>query len=706
MNELTDHQIEITPLKHSTKEVSLVWRNLSYSISQTSRCFFNPIQKVKDNEHVIVQNQCGRVKSGELVAVIGPSGAGKTTLLECLAGRRQRGMSGSVYVTGSSDNETTLALLGQHDFLLGRLTVRETLTFAARFKSPSSDVNELVNSVLKQLNMTSCASHLAIKCSGGERKRLSIGIELIAKPQILILDESTSGLDSQSALYCIKFLEHLTIENDLAIIASIHQPSASLLSIFHKLLILSNDGHLLYFDTVKKLHPHLESLGFTCPLLHNIADYAVELASGIHGEDSIKKITEFAQSSTGEFSTSVDEESVKVTKMIERMQQATRAAFLHHTSVLILRTFVVTLREPWLNFLRFFAHILLAIVVSYLYSGDVGQADGCVHTLNQIANREFNQNFVAFIDVIQHEEGRVIDNISHHFFSLMFLMFTSLMVTVMVFPLEVTVFVKEHKNGCYSIASYYLAKTIADAPFTLFNTVIYTIITYYWTGQVHETSRFVLTMFCFVLISFIGQSIGMLVGAIWALKPDQAVFVAPISQLPFVLLSGFFIKIPSMPGIIQIVSYTAYMRYAFQLVVQMVYGLNRCSAHNILNETVNECAVFGRLQKIVQGADIDISTIMTYLSMNTYDKAEYANTLPELEKDLMTLNARYANATLNYTMTATQLNMTFYQDSFVMNLFSVTDDTLYTNMTALILFIFVIRLAAYFALSNKASQRK
>lgn len=725
MNKLNNHQIEIQPLKTSTKDVSLVWSNLSYTVDQTSRCLprFNKSTKPIGTRNVIVKNQSGRVQSGELIAIIGPSGAGKTTLLECLAGRRNRGVMGSVYVAGSSGDETTLTLLGQDDFLLGRLTVRETLTYAAKFKSRSSDVNELVDSVLTQLNMTSCASHFSMKCSGGERKRLSIGIELIAKPNIMILDEPTSGLDSQSALSCVQFLERLATENHLAIIASIHQPSASLLSIFHKVLILSNEGQLLYFDTVKKLHSHLASIGLTCPPLHNIADYAIELASGVHGAESINKLIALQHSSpddpslcsieTYEDSLSkeegdalIAEQRVNVKKLVDRMHQATQASLAHHTWILTVRTFYVTLREPWLNFLRFFAHILLAIVVSYLYSGNVGEADGCLHTLKQITNLDFNHDFGTFINRMQYEEGRVIDNISFYLFSLLFLAFTSIMVTVMVFPLEVTVFAKEHKNGCYSIGAYYFAKSIADAPFTLFNSALYTIITYYWTGQIQETSRFGLAMFTFIAISFIGQSIGMLVGALFALKPDQGVFVAPVSQLPFALLSGYFIKISSMPKAVQIFSYTSYLRYAFELALQTTYGLNRCSPHIILDEIVNECDVLGRLGNIVRGAEIDVSTITSFLSFKIYNKPEYSNQLSELEGELVKLNARYANATLNSTMNLTDSKVSFYQDSFVMNLFNITDDTLYTNVIALALFFFGIRLAAYFALRDKAVQKK
>lgn len=105
-----------------------------------------------------------------------------------------------------------------------------------------------------------------------------------------------------------------------------------------------------------------------------------------------------------------------------------------------------TLREPWLNFFRLFAHTFLALCVGFLYSGNVGQADGCLYTLKQTMSSKIDQNFGSFVDRITNEEGRVRDNIAFHSFSLMFLVYASMMVTVMVFPSEVTVLIKEHKK--------------------------------------------------------------------------------------------------------------------------------------------------------------------------------------------------------------------------------------------------------------------
>lgn len=168
-------------------EISLEWHHVSYSYEKSFK--FWPNKPSVDGRTVIVQSQSGRVKSGELVAIIGPSGAGKTTLLECLTGRRKRGLCGSVYVAGG-DLETSLSMLSQSDFLLDRLTVAETLTFAAKFKlGNSNNVKDLVDSMLLQLKMKDIASQLAFRCSGGERKRISIGTELISQPKILVLDE-------------------------------------------------------------------------------------------------------------------------------------------------------------------------------------------------------------------------------------------------------------------------------------------------------------------------------------------------------------------------------------------------------------------------------------------------------------------------------------------------------------------------------------
>jgi ABC-type multidrug transport system ATPase subunit len=118
--------------------------------------------------------------------------------------------------------------------------------------------------------------------SGGEMRRVSIGIELVAAPDVLVLDEPTSGLDSVSAARLIKLLKSLTEdqENQTTIIASIHQPSSALYHSFSQICLLSNGRQLYFGPGGTRPAEYFASQGRPCPEGYNVADHLLEIASG------------------------------------------------------------------------------------------------------------------------------------------------------------------------------------------------------------------------------------------------------------------------------------------------------------------------------------------------------------------------------------------------------------------------------------------
>lgn len=191
------------PVNERTIEVS--WHNLVYTVDRTS-IVDRVIDKVRGNEsksRTILKGLTGYFRSGNLTAIMGPSGAGKSTLLECVSGFRKKGLSGDVRITGSSSIK--IGLIAQNDQLLNQLTVKEALLFASKlknYKQQNKELEEVIvednyaenqsnNSstyhemlarhVMKQLGLEVCADTRSGSCSGGQRKRLSIALELISK---------------------------------------------------------------------------------------------------------------------------------------------------------------------------------------------------------------------------------------------------------------------------------------------------------------------------------------------------------------------------------------------------------------------------------------------------------------------------------------------------------------------------------------------
>lgn len=134
----------------------------------------------------------------------------------------------------------------------------------------------------------------AESCSGGQQKRLSIALELIHSPTILILDEPTSGLDSVSCLQCVSLLRDLAhnVEQPMAIAASIHQPTARILQNFDRLYVIATNGQCMYDGPTDQLVSYLSRFSLTCPTYHNPADYVLEIASADYGAESTKQLVD------------------------------------------------------------------------------------------------------------------------------------------------------------------------------------------------------------------------------------------------------------------------------------------------------------------------------------------------------------------------------------------------------------------------------
>ncbi|KAJ1942669.1 hypothetical protein GGF37_003009 [Kickxella alabastrina] len=243
----------------------LSWSNLNYDVKTKQ-------QGVRR----ILHNLSGNIYSGELVAIMGSSGAGKTTLLNVLAGRVQEGsLHGNIQFNGTKRNPHTfkrlLAFVEQDDLMFPQLTVEETLKTSADLrlsneKYTKEEKRDRVNMVMRQLRLThvkdtAIGGYGTRGVSGGERKRVSIGSELVTDPSILVLDEPSSGLDSSSAEMVVSLTKEMSRERNLCTLMTIHQPSAEMVAKFDKLILLAQ-GKLVYMGPASQALPYFESLGF------------------------------------------------------------------------------------------------------------------------------------------------------------------------------------------------------------------------------------------------------------------------------------------------------------------------------------------------------------------------------------------------------------------------------------------------------------
>ncbi|KAI9552420.1 ABC protein [Daphnia sinensis] len=547
---------------HDGASFNLSFNDLNYSVGKG--------RKTKKVLHKI----SGSFKSGQLTAILGPSGAGKTSLMNILAGLKKSGIEGQVCVNGAQREFKTFrkesAYVTQKDHLLTNLTVDEYFIAAAHLKLGNNVSNKekisTVKNILKTLGLTS-SQYKRVSClSGGERKRLSIGLELIDNPSLLFLDEPTSGLDSSSSLQCVALLREIA-RSGRTVVATIHQPSSRLLSHFDHLYIVAS-GSCIYQGPVGSLVSYLKVMDLNCPSYHNPADFALDVASGEYGEVLEKLISGIENGRNIYHDSSVptssasprdsqdtgfsDDDEEQVT-MLEGLPKKSKVGTAHRplhaapfhmqVTVLLGRTWKTIWREKILSAMRLALHVVVAMLVGLLYW--------------QIGD----------------DAAQIFNNVGLVFFNMLFIMAAAMMPTVLTFTLDMEVLIREHLNQWYSLKAYYLAKTLADIPFQIIFPIVYLVPVYFMTNQPMSLERFGLLLVIMIWMSLLGQGLGLFFGATFDIQ--AASFLAATSTVPIFLLSGLFITFNSIPSPLRWLTYFSFARYGFEGSMLSIYAYDR-----------------------------------------------------------------------------------------------------------------------------------
>ena len=285
-------QEEFTKTNSSnTDTMSLGFNNLNiwaFNKKRTGCC------KSKNELKWILHNLSGKFEPGTLTAIIGPSGSGKTTLLNFLSQRLEASnqkMNGDIYINGEKMKNidkvrSKIGYVTQFDSLLPKSTLFESFTFAANLIYNNilskEEISDIVESMINQLRLEKCRNSFigseAIRgLSGGERKRVAIGIELIGNPSLLFMDEPTTGLDASTALEVIEVAK-LLIGQKKTIITTIHSASFEILNCFDNIITMIS-GHIVYWGPPKGIPIYLSNIGLKMPAKTNPADYMMRVVN-------------------------------------------------------------------------------------------------------------------------------------------------------------------------------------------------------------------------------------------------------------------------------------------------------------------------------------------------------------------------------------------------------------------------------------------
>ncbi|KAJ3217449.1 hypothetical protein HDU67_007919 [Dinochytrium kinnereticum] len=300
---LNESKLIVAPLANEWDGVMIdvTVENLTISITPSKQRLCKKNAAV-EQDGCILDGISTSFRAGELNVIMGSSGAGKTTLLNALMARNMEfGRSsrrGNAQITGRilygglplqpSEVSVLCSYVCQDDLHhLPALTARETLRYAALLRLPSSmTVREKIaraEEVLLELGLKDCADvpvgdEMTKGLSGGEKRRLSIGIQTITNPKVLILDEPTSGLDAFSSHMVMLTLKRIAATGK-TVICTIHQPRSDLVDLFDNLVLLARGGKLVYSGPMHKTLAHFTELGYTLPPHTNPADFFLDLSS-------------------------------------------------------------------------------------------------------------------------------------------------------------------------------------------------------------------------------------------------------------------------------------------------------------------------------------------------------------------------------------------------------------------------------------------
>ncbi|CAG7865434.1 unnamed protein product [Brassica rapa] len=566
----------------------LSFKDLTYSVK--IKKMFNPLpccgssdgDDMEMNTKMLLNGISGEAKEGEMMAVLGASGSGKSTLIDALADRiAKESLHGSITLNGevleSSLHKVISAYVMQDDLLFPMLTVEETLMFSAEFRLPRSlskkKKQARVQTLIDQLGLRNAATtvigdegHRGV--SGGERRRVSIGIDIIHDPIILFLDEPTSGLDSTSAYMVVKVLQRVAKSGSI-VIMSIHQPSYRILGLLDKLLFLSR-GNTVYSGSPTDLPRFFSEYGHVIPENENKTEFALDLIRELEDSpEGTKTLVDFHKQwrakqtlnhTTRNYNVSL-KDAINASISREKLVSARRAGpeILRDRSSggeTNLKSTFQTFANP------FWTEILVIAKRSMLNSRRQPELFGI-----RLGAVLVTGTILATMFYKLDNSPRGIQERLGFFAFAMSTTFYTCAEAIPVFLQERYIFMRETAYNAYRRSSYVLAHTIISLPALVILSATFAATTFFAVGLAGGSEGFLFFFLTILAAFWAGSSfVTFLSGVVSHVMIGFTVVVAILAY--FLLFSGFFIARDRIPLYWLWFHYLSLVKYPYEGVLQ------------------------------------------------------------------------------------------------------------------------------------------
>eukprot|EP00257_Ricinus_communis_P019111 XP_015578001.1 ABC transporter G family member 21 [Ricinus communis] len=570
-------QSRFSILRESLRPITLKFEDVEYSVNFSTNGSSCCSRNEPKSKRTVLNGVSGIVRPGELLAMLGPSGSGKTTLLTALSGRLPVKVSGTITYNGlpySSSMKRNTGFVAQDDILYPHLTVIETLTYAALLRLPKKlskqEKIEQAEMVIMELGLNRCRNSiiggpLLRGVSGGERKRVSIGQELLVNPSLLLLDEPTSGLDSTTAQRIVATLKGLA-RGGRTIITTIHQPSSRLYRMFDKLVVLS-DGCPIYSGLADPVMEYFGSIGYVPGFnFVNPADFLLDLANGIvpgtKQDDQLEV--------HGRLDHPDDQSSIKqslISSYKKNLYPALKAEIRRNSQdpVLPSSTGTSSLRNSENQWATTWWQQFKVLLRRGLQERKHESYSGL---------RIFQVMSVSILSGLlwwHSDTSHIQDQVGLLFFFSIFWGFFPLFNAIFAFPQERPILIKERSSGMYRLSSYYFARMAGDLPMELVMPIIFVTVAYWMGGLKPSLITFVLTLLIILFNVLVSQGLGLALGAV-LMDVKQGTTLASVTMLVFLLAGGYYIQ--HIPAFIAWLKYISFSHYCYKLLVGVQYSVN------------------------------------------------------------------------------------------------------------------------------------